>query len=343
MKFSFTEEQHGIAAAARDLLARECSPAVIRAEWEGAPRTASRWRRLADMGVLGLLVPVEWGGLGLDEVDAVLLLEETGRHALPDPLVETTLVAAPLLRDVAPPSTRDRWLRDIVAGRARVSIGLAAGGPYIADADSADLLLLQDGTALHAVSPSDVQLTRQPSMDGARRAFTVDWSPQPSTTFVDGPEALDAINAAFDRATLGIAAQLIGLSDRMVAMATEYARNREQFGRPIGSFQAIQHRLADALLALDFARPVVYRAAWTLARNDPNRSRDASMAKVFASTAADKASRAALQTHGAIGYTWEHDLHLWMKRAWVLSKEWGGVAWHRDRVAECVFEDTSAH
>ena len=124
------------------------------------------------------------------------------------------------------------------------------------------------------------------------------------------------------------------MAERMIEMTAEYAREREQFGQPIGSFQAVKHLLADALLRLEFARPAVYRAAWSVAHGEPTRARDASMAKAFASEAARAAARVALQVHGAIGYTWEHDLHLWMKRAWALAAAWGDAAWHRERVAQ---------
>jgi alkylation response protein AidB-like acyl-CoA dehydrogenase len=125
------------------------------------------------------------------------------------------------------------------------------------------------------------------------------------------------------------AAQLLGLADRMVTMAAEYATGRVQFGRPIGSFQAVKHHLADARVALEFARPAVYRAAWSLATAQAERSHDASMAKALAADAATLAARTALQVHGAIGYTWECDLQLFMKRTWALSTAWGDPATHR--------------
>jgi alkylation response protein AidB-like acyl-CoA dehydrogenase len=148
--------------------------------------------------------------------------------------------------------------------------------------------------------------------------------------------AAAALAAAFDRGALGVAAELLGLTDRLIEMAAQYACQREQFGRPIGTNQAVKHLLADAVLGLEFARPAVYRAAWSTAHAVPERSRDVSMAKAYASQASARAARVALQVHGAIGYTWEHDLHLWMKRAWVLAGVWGDAAWHRRRVGAAV-------
>jgi len=334
MRFRFEEQQRSIRDSVRVLLERECSPAAVRAEFDGAARPVQRWRRLAEMGAVGLLVPERRGGMGLDEIDAALVLEETGRFALPDPLVDTAMIAAPLLSDLAPAAVQDKWLPAIAGGGARVAVGLRAFGPYVIDADAADLLLIQDDAgAVHAVAPTDVRLVAQPWIDAGRHCFSVQWTPQPSSALASAAESARAVAAAVDRGSFAVAAQLLGLGDRMIEMAGAYARSREQFGRPIGSFQAVKHLLADALLQVEFARPLVYRAAWSVAHNAPERARDVSAAKVRASEAANAAGRAALQIHGAIGYTWAHDLHIWMKRAAVLANGYGGVAWHRQRVA----------
>jgi len=146
----------------------------------------------------------------------------------------------------------------------------------------------------------------------------------------------DLAAAAVDRAALGAAATLLGLAETLITLAATYAGEREQFGKPIGSFQAVKHHLANALLRLEFARPAVYRAAHSLATAAPDRSRDVSMAKVFASDAGLLAARVGLQVHGAIGYTWEHDLHLFMKPAWSLAAAYGDAAWHRGRVGRAL-------
>ncbi|HXA29239.1 MAG TPA: acyl-CoA dehydrogenase family protein [Candidatus Angelobacter sp.] len=308
MHFAFDAQQRSFAESVRTLLTRECTPAMLRAEFDGAPRSTQRWQKLADAGLCGVLLD------GLSEVDAVLALEETGRFALPDPIVESALVAAPLLAESG----------------ARVAVQLTRRGPYCVDADQAEVLLLQHGEALHRLDPAQVGMTAQPSLDAGRRVFTVQWTPS-AASLLTGDAAVLAL--AFDRGAFGASAQLLGLAARMIDMAAEHARSREQFGRPIGSFQAVKHLLADALLALEFARPVVYRAAWSLANHAPDRARDVSMAKAYASDAARTAGRAALQIHGAIGYTWAHDLHIWMKRAESLARDWGDAASHRDRVA----------
>jgi alkylation response protein AidB-like acyl-CoA dehydrogenase len=166
-----------------------------------------------------------------------------------------------------------------------------------------------------------------PSVDESRHLFTVSASPDPSDLLLADVQ---------DRAALAAAAQLCGLADAMLELTVPYATERKQFGAPIGSFQAVKHHLADAALALEFARPLVYRAAWELEHATDERSVAVSLAKAAASDAGVIASRKALQVHGAIGYAHEYDLHLWMKRAWALSEAWGSPAWHKNRIATTI-------
>jgi alkylation response protein AidB-like acyl-CoA dehydrogenase len=146
------------------------------------------------------------------------------------------------------------------------------------------------------------------------------------------------LSRPFWRGTLGYSAQLVGLARRMLAMTVGYVSERKQFGAPIGSFQAIKHHLADVRIAVEFAAPLAYRAAYSLAEGDPDAMLHCSMAKAQCADAAELAARAALQCHGAMGYSYEYDLHLFMKRAWALSRTWGDASWHRDRVACAILE-----
>lgn len=344
MRFAFTDEQLLFRDAVRDLLTKECMPDAVRAEWDAspdAPVDQKRWRGLADMGVLGIMLPEAQGGLGLTELDLVLLLEETGRVALPEPIVGTAAVGGPLLAEVGMDDITDLWLPKIVSGDAVVLVQ-SGGKPSFSPAAKSDLLVLVHGDEVHAVPTSEVTLTPQLSVDGTRKLALVDWHRKPDTLVASGPAGWAAVNRAFDRGALATAAQLVGLADRMIAMTVEYVKEREQFGVPIGSFQAVKHHLADAYLKLEFARPVVYRAAYSMAQNSPDRSRDVSMAKVYAAEAAHLAARVALQCHGAIGYTVECDLHLFMKRAWAIEPRWGGTQWHLDRVAAAVLGGASS-
>ena len=336
MRFAFSDEQRLLQSSVRDVLTKECPPALVRAAWTGeSGRSPALWATLAEQGIVGLTAPERAGGLGLGEVDLVLVLEEAGRAALPEPLGETTAVAVPLLSELGNAALADTWLARVVAGQAMVAVGLASAA-YVADAHIADLLLLQRGDEWHAVPRARTTLTAQPGVDGAQRLFRVDWRPAADTLVARGALAQQAAAAAFDRGAFAASAQLIGLAARMIEITVEYAKTRQQFGVAIGSFQAVKHHLADAMLGLEFARPVVYRAADSLARMDSDRAVHVSMAKAYASEAADGAARAALQCHGAIGYSFEYDLHLWMKRAWSLAAAWGDAAWHRARVAAAI-------
>jgi alkylation response protein AidB-like acyl-CoA dehydrogenase len=198
------------------------------------------------------------------------------------------------------------------------------------------LLLLQADDEVWAVPRRELTMSEQPGLDRGRRLFRVSWSPGTGDRLMGGAEGQRLAAAAFDRAAFGAAAQLVGLADRIIELTADYAREREQFGKPIGSFQAVKHHLANALMRLEFARPAVYRAAHSIATASPHRDRDVSMAKVFASDAGLLAARVGLQVHGAIGYTLEHDLHLFMKPVWSLAAAYGDAAWHRARVGRAL-------
>jgi alkylation response protein AidB-like acyl-CoA dehydrogenase len=320
--FGFSEQQLAFRDAVRDLLQDACPPAAVRRAWEGDGPVydAKLWARLAEMGVIGMLGPVEAGGLGLDEVDLVLVLEELGRSACPGPIMEHVAVAVPAL---APGDLLDR------AVRGDAVVGFAGGRDRVGWPASCDAVVLVVDGQLRIVEAGDVtSMTALDCVDRSRRDASIECR---AGRPVDADPGL-----ALDRAALGAAAQLCGLGSRLVTMTVEYARARHQFGVPIGSFQAVKHHLANAWLQLEHARPAVYRAAYSVATHAPARSRDVSMAKVMAGNAATLAGRVALQCHGAIGYTWEHDLHLWLKRVWVLDLAFGDRPSHRSRVADAV-------
>jgi alkylation response protein AidB-like acyl-CoA dehydrogenase len=211
----------------------------------------------------------------------------------------------------------------------------------VVGAPGADLFLLacldpDSGWQLHAVPATACTVQPTPTLDTARDLATVHWPLAADTLLAYGVAAEAIVQLMADRAAAASAAVLIGLADRMITMAADYAKERQQFGRAIGSFQAVKHLLANARVKLEFARPATYRAALSLATAQPSVSHDASMAKAMASDAADLAARVALQVHGAIGYTWECDLHFFMKRTWALSKAWGDAPTHRRLVLAAV-------
>ncbi|MDE3085254.1 MAG: acyl-CoA/acyl-ACP dehydrogenase [Acidobacteriota bacterium] len=343
MQFAFDDRQVEFRAQLRALAEKECTPADLRAAWESAPGwSADRWRALGDMGILAVTVPEAQGGLGLGFVDLVLLLEEAGRSGLPEPVVETVAVAAPLFAALGTDAS-GRWLEGIASGE--VAVGVAAppgapegpGGPVLVNAGGALLVLPSAGGALHVVETTGagsagLALEPKRSVDGARHLVEVGGEPPAETEVAAAGPGLELWRRACDRGAWGTAAVLLGVADRLVGFGAEHAKARVQFGKPIGSFQAVKHHLAGALVRLEFARPLVYAAAWALDEGDEEAPRLVSMAKSAASDAASVAASVALQVHGAIGYTWEHDLHLWMKRAWALGAAWGDAGWHRARL-----------
>ena len=338
MEFNFTEDQHLLRETVRDFLAGECPVEFIRGQWETETgRSPEFWSRLAEIGVPGLLVPEEHGGLGMNEIDAVLVFVEVGRAALAEPVVPTAAVAAPLIRESGNAALAGHWLPRIAAGEALVAVAQPTS-PLVPEAHVADLLILRDGDAIHAVPRESVRLTPQPSNDPSQRLFTVAWKARGEDRIASGPSADRLELAALDRGALACAAQQIGTCEQLIAMSVDYTRQRKQFGVPIGSFQAVKHHLANLKVALEYARSHVERAAHSVAHDVPSRSADVSMAKISAGEAALRAAEVSLQVHGALGYTWEQDLHVWMRRAWTLDLAWGETAWHRKRLAGALFD-----
>lgn len=339
MDFTFNEDQELFQSTLREFLARECTPEAIRARWsEDAAHSPELWRKLAELGIPGLLVPEADEGMGLDEIDAVLLFEEAGRAALPEPLIATAAVASRMLAEIGDRALADRWLKRIAVGEAIVAVADPVS-PFVTDADVAHLLLLAHADEVHAVDPADARRVPQPGNDPSRRLFSVSFVPGEGTRVAEGEPGRKLWADALDRGALAAAAQQIGVADRLIETSCAYAEQRHQFGKPIGSFQAVKHLLADCKVKLEYARPVVHRAAHSVARGAADRPLHVSMAKLAASQAAGSAARVALQVHGAIGYTWEQDLHLWMRRAWSLEQAWGRDAFHRARVAEAVLAE----
>jgi alkylation response protein AidB-like acyl-CoA dehydrogenase len=312
VRFAFSDDQLAMRDAVRTFLENECPPKVVRDAWTNDSGRSGLWSRLGEMGVLGVLAPEAQGGFGGDDLDLVLLLEETGRAALPEPIVEHAAVAVPVIVGT----------RAAAAAAGDLTITVAPPSGLVAYGTEADLVLVGD----ELVEPASLAMQPHESVDGSRRLSAI----------ATPPVSID--RGISDRAALGIAAQLLGLADRMLTMTVDYAKERHQFGVQIGSFQAVKHHLANVAMALEFARPLVYRAAWSVARGDDARSQHVGMAKARASEAALLAGRIALQVHGAIGYTTEYDLHLWLKRAWALAASWGDAAGHVDRLGSAILD-----
>ncbi len=332
MRFAFTDDQKMLRDTVREVLQRECAPEVVRAAWEGRPDGAHAvWNTLAETGVIGMTASEDAGGMAMSELDLVLPLEETGYAALPGPIVDTVAVGIPLLEAAGTDAQKERWLGPATAGAARIVVSFEdqAVVPYAA---SADVLIAQRGGAAYCVPVAEASVSAERSVDRSRALGRVSFEAGVQYRMREDvdPAALFALGR--ERAALGTAAQLVGLSRRMLDMVVQYAKDREQFGKPIGAQQAVKHQLADALIEQEFARPAVYRAGWSMATSARDADIDVSVAKIYAGQAATFVAKRALQVHGAIGYTIECDLHMWMKRAWALAAAHGDAAYHRERV-----------
>lgn len=326
MDFTLSDEQVMFAETARSLFTDTCTPEAWRSAMEaGECRDRARWKAIVETGFTQLLLPENVGGLGLSELDFALIAEAAGYVALPDPLVESAGVAAPMLAVLAPGHAA---LADPAAS---IAIQQAEGG-LVADADSAAAILLRKGNAVYVATREDVRLTRRESIDPFRRLFTVEWDEGAATALGTADWSL-----ALDRGALFAAAQGLGLAQRAVDMAVDYAKERLQFGKPIGSYQAVKHHLSTAQVAIEFARPVVLAAAADIGARDVQARARVSHAKIVALEAADHAARTSIQIHGAMGYSWEVDVHLFLKRALALTNSWGTPGFHKARVAARLF------
>lgn len=317
MRFVLDEQQHDFAASIDAALSAADVPGAVRS-WAGGDTTPGRkvWARLADLGVTALVVSEEFDGLDAHPVDLVVACERLGRWCVPGPVTESIAVAPVLL-------VGDERCAALAAGELIATVALPPAVPRAVDADFAGLALLAvDGEVGDAIA-----VERHSSVDPSRRLFDLSRSGQ--THPAD-------ITRAFEFGALATAAQLIGAGQAMLDMSVEYAKQRTQFGRTIGSYQAIKHKLADVHIALELARPLLYGAALSLAGDSTDTVRDVSAAKAAASDAALLSARASLQTHGAIGYTAEHDLSQWLLRVQALRSAWGDPASHRRRVLEAL-------
>jgi alkylation response protein AidB-like acyl-CoA dehydrogenase len=332
MRFALSTEQLDFATELRKILEAGQVPAAVRA-WADGDATKGRalLRQVADMGVFGLIVDEKYDGADATPVDLVVALIELGRGAVPGPVIESTAVIPALLQRFPEDAPAQRWLSALASGDALGTVTFEPQRGIALDADIAEpVLVATDGRlTLGLPSSSGGGATTEPvgSIDAARKLFRV----TADELIAEGPEVEAAIDYAFDIGVLACAAQLLGAGRSILEQTTSYAKQRKQFGRAIGEFQAVKQQLADVLIALDLAEPLLYRAALTLDSSD--RARDVSAALVTCGDAAHRAARAGLQVHGAIGYTAEFDLSLWLTKVAALRTAWGTADFHRARIA----------
>ena len=332
MDFDLSADQMALRDAAAALLDDRCDIAAVRRACEHGGFDAGLWAAMVEQGWTGVAVPEPLGGVGLGAVEAAVLLEQTGAHLAPVPLLQQ-LAALAVLAD-------GPWGERLLSGEAVACVArtvldrTADGGvsgrtePVIFGA-RADVLVAPAGDELVAVDLSAVARSPEPAMDRTRELTWIDLDTAPATTVGGAGD----VAAHLDRGAVFHSAEMLGAAETVMSLAVEYAKVREQFGRPIGSFQAVKHRCADMLVDVEGMRSAVYHAAWALGAATADAPASAATAKIWCSDAGVRVAESALQVHGGIGFTWEADVHLYLKRAQLDQVSFGDARHHRDRLA----------
>lgn len=376
MDFDLSKPQKLLKESARDFLGRECKPERVRELMESeTAHDETLWRSIADQGWTGLVVPEENGGLELGLVEIAAIAEEMGRACLPGAFL-STLTSAALIERAGNPEQRAKYLEPIAAGELKATIAILEDGAswdlnsiklpavrnretfqlsgkklFVPDAGVADLLICvaRDGGNGLVLLPIErgaegVAVKPMPSMDGTRKLYELAFEDvtvaEQEVLGADG-DSRGALRGALEVGCLALCAEMVGGMQRLLDMTVEYAKTRQQFGRVIGSFQAVQHQCADMLLMTEGARSATYYAAWALTENDPSASIAVSIAKAYCSDAYREVGNRGIQVHGGIGFTWEHDLHLYYKRSKSSETLFGDATFHRERIARSIVDGNS--
>jgi len=376
MNFGFNEEQELLRSTARKFFENECGSDTVRRLMETPEGISpDLWTKLAEQGWLGLVYPEAYDGMGLGLVDLVVLMEEMGRAVVPGPYFSAVLLGGLAIAEAGSEAQKKEWLPKIAAGDRRVALAwmepsaqlgpagvtltaVEKGGQYalsgtklfVHDAHTADALVVAartrpgagaDGVSLFLLPKRTrgLEVTLLPTMDQTRKLCEVALS-----DVTIGPDALLGAAGAgwaplarvLDRATVALCAEMCGGAQKVLDMTVEYAKIRQAFGRPIGSYQGVKHRAADMLVDVENSKSITYYAAWALDEGAAEAPLAVSMAKAYVSDAYRRVAAAGIQLHGGIGFTWEHDLHLYFKRAKGSEFTFGDATHHRERVAQLV-------
>ena len=362
MEFDLNDDQRALRDEARRFLEAEAGIAYAREmieDPEGWRRDI--WSKMADLGWMALPFPSAYGGIEQGFIALTIVLAEMGRVVSPGPYLSTVLLAGQAIHEAGSDAQRKELLPAIAAGEVVATLAVQEGPHwddtaietsaepsgsgqalrgakrFVTDAAHADRFIVAarspDGPALFVTEPgiAGVHVTPATIVDGTRRVADVTFDGAPAEML--GEPGWDPIQRVLDRAAAGLAAEMLGGAERVLELSVGYAKDRVQFGRPIGSFQAVKHKAADMLLDVESLRSAVYYAAWALEREHPDASLAASMAKAYASDAGPRVAAAGIQIHGGIGFTWEHDMHLYFKRAKASEIAFGDASWHRERIA----------
>ena len=374
MDFAFSEEQEMLRRSARDFLAKECSPKVVRRLMETPDGDdAALWKKIAELGWTALGIPEQYGGVGTF-LDLIVVLEEAGRALLPGPFFSTMGLAVPALIELGTEAQKQKVLGAIAEGSARATLALTepsgrwdaesvklaatqSGGGwrldgvklFVPDAGTADYMVVvartraegEDGITAFLVEgkPAGMTVTALETLDMTRRWSEVRFDGvQLPADAVMGPldKAWPRLKRALEWATAALCAEMVGGVQKVLETSTEYAKTRQQFGKPIGIYQAVSHKLADMLVLSESGRSATYYAAWAVDADASDRALASSMAKAYVSDAYRKVAGDGIQVHGGIGFTWEHDMHLYFKRAKSSEVTLGDATYHRELVAQAL-------
>jgi alkylation response protein AidB-like acyl-CoA dehydrogenase len=356
MNFEFTDDQRAIKRTAREFLDARYPLATVRKLAEGDRGfTDEQWQELVELGWPGVVIPEERDGLGLGVVELVVIAEEMGYALTPSPWFSSTCAVLMLLA-AGTEEQRERWLGPVARGEARGTLAVwderagwapdhsevepAGDGTLTAtkigvpDAASADFLIVSGADGRHYLverAGEAVAIEPEPAIDPTRKLFRVTLEGAPAEALDVSPEGTAG---AYATIVTVLAAENVGVGQRAMEMAVAYAKDRAQFDRPIGAYQAVSHRCAQMLLEVEGARSLCYWAGWALDNEPETGPRAASMAKAYAGDAGFRVAASSLQVHGGIGFTYEHDLHFFLKRAHANAHAFGDSRWHRDRVAD---------
>jgi alkylation response protein AidB-like acyl-CoA dehydrogenase len=370
--FGFSEEQEMLRQSARALLEKECPSAVVRKLMDDERGLdPALWKKMAELGWLGLVIPEKYGGGGLSYVDLVLVMEEMGRVVLPSPFIWTVMFAEAIKRSasdnqksallakiasgdliatVAYLEPSALWSADGIAMTARKDgAGYVLNGTklFVNDAHIADCMLVaartqetgNRGITLFALEAkrTGMAITRLTAMDQTRKLAQVtftDVKASASDIVGEPGNGWDTLSKVIDRGKVMLAGEMMGGAQKVLEMTVDYARVRVQFGRPIGSFQAVQHKCANMMIDVESAKSASYYASWAVSNEVNEAPLAAALAKAAASDAFRRVSAEGIQLHGGIGFTWDHDMHLYFKRAKSSEFTFGDANWNRDLVAQ---------
>ncbi|WP_431235618.1 acyl-CoA dehydrogenase family protein [Mycolicibacterium psychrotolerans] len=368
-EFQFTEEQQQLRAAVRKFCADNFDESTVRRLMESeVPFDAKVWNRLgAELGVLGLSVPEDDGGVGGSLVDQAVAVEVFGATLACGPLFGTVYLAVPALVASSAGPARDELLAQLVEGTATAAVAVAdkagafdpaavtvtAAGETVSgtvkrvvDGAAADVILVaatgSDGVGLYAVDAQDVQRTALSTLDLTRPQANITFSDSPARLLAGPEDAERVITHALQVGSALLAVEQVGAAQHLLDLSVEYAKSRLQFGRQIGSFQAIKHKLADMLVDVEHARSAAYHAVWALTDGSDDPALATSIAQAAASAALSRVAADTIQVHGGIGFTWEHQAHLYFKRAATVAALLGTAEQHRARIADIVLDEASA-